>query len=640
MFAPKLYTVYKIPMRDIVAADYNIDLPVEELKRYRIRQQDGSMLRQIRLITGDSSQFNPYIVFVDIDKKDEDVIRRIVTGGFSINAIHYSMSERSASMTRTGILSFVDDAIIDELNRRITMDITFDKIVLSKYSAYRGLLLSACHMLEGFLPKMIVVPDYFRTIPDQTIKYAYDSTTEFVDKEGRDRTWTQKDIAVGVRDIEINAFDGCGIHHPAISRQVEEILGSKTQISTILWRAPYIKGLTHEMDYEAFYAERGVSQIQDVWGVWHDFSEPMIILTESMYKGIKYFKTYGDERDWELYWEKFHKYHHCLGIAKWNFTADEEPAYTRGNYQILQDLDLPYEKFRSLANDSVDWAEKIIHGDPLFTYCFLGLYADNHKAKNDYIAAILKNPEMIKEQSVKRYLINLLAKYRDEMKCGKLWLKATFKLSAPDLIMLMEHIGGLEPVGCLESDEFYAHSKDGPYLGEYLIERNPHICKSEHVILKGVQNVDIATYCSHLDNVCMLNSKSITPQRLNGSDFDGDLVFLIDNKTMMEGVDRDIPVVMDVEDKITALAEEDTAENRVALVLRTINSLIGETSNCSTGYHNKVPKDPAVKKKYESYVDLLSIINGKAIKRSLWPYVVTHSKKVGEPGNPGCATYV
>lgn len=155
MFAPKLYTVYKIPMRDIVAADYNIDLPVEELKRYRIRQQDGSMLRQIRLITGDSSQFNPYIVFVDIDKKDEDVIRRIVTGGFSINAIHYSMSERSASMTRTGILSFVDDAIIDELNRRITMDITFDKIVLSKYSAYRGLLLSACHMLEGFLPKMI-----------------------------------------------------------------------------------------------------------------------------------------------------------------------------------------------------------------------------------------------------------------------------------------------------------------------------------------------------------------------------------------------------------------------------------------------------------------------------------------------------
>ena len=47
---------------------------------------------------------------------------------------------------------------------------------------------------------------------------------------------------------------------------------------------------------------------------------------------------------------------------------------------------------------------------------------------------------------------------------------------------------------------------------------------------------------------------------------------------MMKGVDRNAPVVLDMEDKITALAEEDTMDNRVALILRTINSLIGETS--------------------------------------------------------------
>lgn len=239
---------------------------------------------------------------------------------------------------------------------------------------------------------------------------------------------------------------------------------------------------------------------------------------------------------------------------------------------------MPYEKFRSLANESVEWVDKIIHGDPLHTYCFLGMYADKHKAKNDYVAAILKNPEMIKEPSVKGYLLNLLSKYKNEMKCGKIWLRATFKFWAPDLIMLMQHIGGLEPTGCLEADEFYAHSKSGVYIGEYLIERNPHIAKSEHVILKGTTNEVISTYCSHLDNVCMSNSKSVVAQRLNGSDYDGDLILLIDNKTMMEGVDRNTPIVLDIEDKITAMAEEDTPENRAALVLRTINSLIGETS--------------------------------------------------------------
>lgn len=633
MFAPKLYTVYKISLKDIVEADYHIIASPAELRKYKIRQQDSALLRQLRIITCNDGQFNPYIVFVNIDKKDEDIIHHVVLHGFSINDVHFSMSERSASMTRTGILSFVDDSVIDELNRRVNMDITFDKIVLSKYYAYRGLNLSASHMLEGFRPKIIVVPDYETTIPNQHIKYAYDDTVEFVDSEGRDRTWTQKNIGQKVADIEINAFDGCGIHHPAISRQVEEILDTDNMTS-ILWRAPYIKGVTHELDYESFLESHGIHQIKDIWGVWHDFSEPMMILTESMYKGYKYFKTYGDERDWELYWERFEKYQHCIGIAKWNFTAEEEPTYTRGNYQILQDLDLPYDKFRSLANESVEWVDKIIHGDPLHTYCFLGMYADKHKAKNDYVAAILKNPEMIKEPSVKSYLLNLLAKYKNEMKCGKLWLRATFKFLAPDLIMLMQHIGGLDPTGCLESDEFYAHGKSGVYDGEFLIERNPHICKSEHCILRGVTNELIATYCSHLDNVCMVNSKSITPQRLNGADYDGDLVLVVDNKLMMEGVDRNAPVVLDMEDKITAMAEEDTAETRAALVLRTINSLIGETSNCATGYHNKKPKSEEIKKKYESYVDLLSVVNGKAIdyaKTGVLYNIPKHIAKYSKP---------
>ena len=52
MFAPKLYSVYKIPLRDIVAADYDLLLDNEHLGRYKIRQQDSAMLRQMRLVTG------------------------------------------------------------------------------------------------------------------------------------------------------------------------------------------------------------------------------------------------------------------------------------------------------------------------------------------------------------------------------------------------------------------------------------------------------------------------------------------------------------------------------------------------------------------------------------------------------------
>ena len=241
---------------------------------------------------------------------------------------------------------------------------------------------------------------------------------------------------------------------------------------------------------------------------------------ESMYKGIHYFEEYGDYRDWQKYWEKFKEYNHCIGVAKWNFSKEEEPVYTRANYQILQDLDLSYYDFSCIARKSFDWITKIIEGEDIHTFCFLGLLADNNEALNYYVDAILKNPEVLKEATVRSYMISLMEKYIDEMKCGKLWINATFKFLVPDLIMFMEYIGGLEPKGFLAYDEFYSTNKQGELVGEYLIERNPHICPSEHVILNGVKDKIAEKYFSGLDNICMINCKSITPQRLNGADYD------------------------------------------------------------------------------------------------------------------------
>lgn len=520
MFSPPLYIVRKLPFKDIVESDFNVQ---GDFDRYMIKQSDSPLLRQIRKITYSDDKYNKFIVFVDCKgaKSREARLKKLVQHGFKLGDQKFEISERSASMTRNSILSFVDSRIIKELDKRITMDIDFDTTVVSKYRAYRGLMLSSCHCIEGWVPKMVVVPDYFTTIPNQHIKYAYDHTTAFIDKDGREREWTQKDIGEKFSDIEINAFDGAGIHHPAISRKIEELIGSETPMTSMIIRRPYIKGCSHEFDYVSFYAERGVTEIMDIWGVKYSVTEdaePLMIMTEGMFKGLKYFKEDGTYHDWERYWEKFRKYNHCFGVAKWNFSLDEEPVYTRVNYQVLQDLELPYERFALLAKNSIDWLKKLIDTDPISTYCFLGIKPDAAKALNNYVRAIKRNPEMIKEEGARQYLISLIEKYKDEMKCGKLWLKACFKFLVPDLIMMAEHIGGLEPVGCLEADEFFSFNKAGIIEGEKLIERNPHICKSEHTILKGVNKEIINKYCGHLVNICMVNCKSITPQRLNGAD--------------------------------------------------------------------------------------------------------------------------
>lgn len=104
---------------------------------------------------------------------------------------------------------------------------------------------------------------------------------------------------------------------------------------------------------------------------------------------------------------------------------------------------------------------------------------------------------------------------------------------------------------------------------------------------------------------------------------------MVDNKIMREGVERNCPIVMDVEDKITALKEKVDKEHISQLVLRTLDSSIGECSNCATYYHNKIAKDEENHKKYQDYINLLSIITGKSINKSV-------DYKFCEPTNVGC----
>ena len=616
MFSPQLYTVRKFKFHSIIKSNFNLNLTREEEKEFLIAQQDNLLFRQIRLITRNNNKYNPYIIFIDIHggKNHQDDLSELIQDGFIYNKRRYVISERSASMTRNAILSFVDISVEKKLNQSIGMDLRIKKTVISKYQAYRGLMLSSCHAIEGWYPKIIIVPDCTKLIENQNIKYVVDKQVEYVDKNTlEDKIWVQKDIEEGTRDIEINAFDGTGIHHPEITKYIRDYLETSENPTSIMWRAPFIKGVSHEINYTQYYRERGIEKIKDVWGIEHSVDEIMIIMTESMYKGFKYFKNKGTSEDWDNYWTTFRYYNHAIGVAKWNFSLEDEPLYTRGNYQILQDLFLPYEEFASLATDSIRWVEKIIEGDFLYTYCFLGLTANKHKPLNDYIKAVLKNPEMIKEKMVREYLINLLKKYIDEMKCGKLWLKSTFKIVAPDLIMLLEHVGGLPQNGSLESNQFYTKNINGVYEGDFLIERNPHLTRSEHVRLTATNNDLIKQYCGHLANVCMINCKSLVPQRLNGADYDGDLVLVVDNEVMKNGVIKDLPFVIDIDDKITALEEEYSPKNILSLTLRNLHSLIGETSNCATCYWNKNPKTEEQQNKYFEYIDLLSVINGKAI---------------------------
>lgn len=631
MFSPKLYGVRKIPAVEIIRGNFDISINDSD---YMVSQQDNMLFRLLRSITGENKKFVSQIIFVNCNgarsKKEE--IKKMVIDGFIVNGVHFVMSERSASMTRNAILGFVDESVSKPLDEKITMDMKIDKTVLSKLCAYRGLMFSSCHCLDRWRPKTIVVKDYETVLKNQKLKWLRQVERSYISCDtGEEKVWKTYGIEEGYKDLKINVFDGHGIIHPLLVDEVKELVGMEERPTSMLVRAPYIKGLLSEVDYTTYFREHGISEIEDRWGVRHSVDEPMIILTESMFKGLKYFKETGTVEDWDEYWRRFDKYGHCWGIAKWNFTKEQEPVYTRGNYQILQDLDLPFDDFKQLGAKSMEWASKIVNGDRVYTYCFLGLTGDKPKPLNNYARAIMKNPEMMYEENVRDFLKKQTAKYINQMKCGKIYLRACYKFMIPDIIMLLQWIGGDEnPCGCLESDEFWS---DG-YTGEHAIERNPHICSSEHLVLKAKTSDEIERYCGHLSNTCMINGKSLSPQRMNGGDYDGDLVLVLDEPLMLEGIDKDCAIVLNLDEKMTASEEEYTRENIAELVCRTLVSLIGECSNASTCYHNKPWKRQETKERYNTNVEVLSIVNSFAIDYAKTGYIMNIPYEIAKYSKP------
>lgn len=621
MKSPTLYSVLNFKIDELFLSDNYIYLDDQELEQHKKLQQDNLLFRQIRKVTGDEGKFNKYIIFVECDRVKQtnstekaDKLREILKDGFFVNGTKFVISESSSSMTRNAILSFIDFKIKYKIDEIIKMGNYVNETVISKYRAYRGLMLSSCFILENYTPKIIVTKEFTNVIKDVKIRYLADERSEFTNEQGELINFNKKVIKDDVRDIEENCFDGCGIMHPVVAQKISSIFGFGESFNSCIIRAPYIKGCVHKVDYTKFFMDNHIEWIKDIWGVEHSIYEPMIIIDESMYKGYKYFKYYDDHRDWEYYWEMFEKYDHKIGIAKYNFSSDEEKYYTRGNYQILQDLNLSFEDFKHLSDVTMEYFENVMDGDIEYMLSFLGLVGGTNKAVSAYTRAVERDYRMLGEEGIRNNIKHLIKGYVDDAKAGKIWLKGCFKFAAPDLIAFMEHIGGMDVKGCLGIQEIWTKGKIGYEAGkQYLITRNPHITSSEHDVVTVATNELIERYIAHLENVCMIDMYSPHMNRLNGCDFDGDILFVLDEPLMIKGVDMSIPVVMDVDDKITIPPQDYNEENICDLILHNLDNRIGEYSNYATCYHNKMKKTEKTKKIHDDYIATLSVMTGKEI---------------------------
>ncbi len=634
------YTLIKLPIKELINQNFDVHIDKEKAidEEYLVTQEPSLLLDQIERLRGTFSSHISEMILVVAKKnpKQEKDLKYILNNGFYYNGVHYKRFGKSASQGKNGITAFLCDSIFDELYKITQMDIEVNECVISKYEAQRCLPFSSCTLIYDYMPHIIIIGEYEKTLHNQLIKYVVEREKEFTDKEtGKKTTYKAKEIEEGYRDLKLSPFDGCGCHEHEFMEQVSAQLGLDYNAVGTQIRLPFIKGYSVYVPFRNILKQWGYEFITDIYGHQHHIDTVDCIWNTSMFKGHKLFREkYGNDA-WIEYMNTIHKYEFKLGISKYSHHIKHLNKYTRMNFQYLQCLNLwnpnyinCYEnkkaneynildsnndgKMIQLAKYTTSLFEKIIKGEKFYTYKFMGITdTEDYEPESKYLEAVLLNDMMLKDPAIKQFIYRKLKKSIDEAKVGKIYCSGFYHTGVGDMIGYLQYAVGENPIGCLKERELYSGNFD---CGDIISFRSPLVAPSEVNKVKIARNDIINQWFEHFKNqdIVMFNMYDISAPQQGGADFDGDIFFLCNEPIIIDSkIDKNI--IIDIEDKSIASPKPYTKENITEYEIMTRDNRIGEITNVATSIENKYTTNPEIQKLYDDYTSILRVTQGHEI---------------------------
>ena len=523
--------------------------------------------------------------------------------------------------------------MFDELYKITQMDIEVDECVISKYEAQRCLPFSSCTLIHDYMPNIVIIGEYEKVLENQLIKYVVERKREFIDKDtGKKKTYNAREIEEGYKDLTISPFDGCGCHEYEFMKNVSTQLDLDYEVVGVQVRLPFVKGYSVYVPFRKILKEWGYEYITDIYGNKHHVDDIDCIWNTSMFKGHKMFKEKYGSNAWIEYMNTINKYQYKLGISKYSHHIKNLNKYTRMNFQYLQCLDLwnpkyidcfesksmlDYDildsnnngKIIELAKYTTSLFEKIIKGDKFYTYKFMGINnTEDYEPESKYLEAALVNDVMLKDPAVKQFIYRKLKKAIDEAKVGKIYCSGFYHTGVGDMIGYLQYAVGLEPIGCLKERELYSGNFDNGYVASF---RSPLVDSSEVNKIRIAHNEITKKWFGHFkdQDIVMFNMYDISLPQQGGADCDGDIFFLCNEPIVIDSkIDKHI--IIDIEDKATAIPKKYNKENLVEYEVMTRDSRIGEITNACTSILNKYTTNEEIKELYSNYSSLLRIFQG------------------------------
>ena len=559
-----------------------------------------------------------------------------ITLNFGKEDKRYIAFERSASMSRANQLSFIRADVYEPLRERMMLGMNIGKCQLSKLYAYNALLFTSGKRYKDSSSilndkKIIVIKN-----PESVIEKI---KTVTVNGDGSNNAVRKYTRIEEIKDITITEFDGEGFISPRLSELLDEGHNS-FQI-----RMPYIKGVVHKVDFASLLSELEVPFIMDMWGEKHNPADVDIILTDSMFKGLKWMTDNG--LSWAEYLERCKKYNHALYVSGKDKTESQDT--TELNYQFLNTLSITDDEFRpkdlprgwigSPEQDSRHWITKttetkyyhlIVDNEARRRYFTDELDEDLTDNKRKYRAELIaKNALFIDEpiyaKELKDKAENLLGRYA----MGKLLVAGDNRYLSDDLLrliayMVKQSVGEGAAYHRLKQEFISGNFMYAPQSGYeksdyYTILRSPHIARNEEVLVKPMAPGELREkYLSHLGYVIMVDSRSLIPERLGGADFDGDMVKTIADPLVNRCVIRsstELPLLK-IPTEQPLIADATDWYERFITVKNTFSSRVGQISNAALSRgiiaydENTTDED---KEKYYHDVETLAILTGLEI---------------------------
>ena len=156
--------------------------------------------------------------------------------------------------------------------------------------------------------------------------------------------------------------------------------------------------------------------------------------------------------------------------------------------------------------------------------------------ENDYIKALMIEPEMIKDPYVQNRIRYFIKKRISQAKTGVVKVRGNFQVASGDPYALCQSIFGMEVTGLLKAGEVYSRFWNDRDVKRVACFRAPMSCHNNIVLRNLNSNDDCKNWYRYIKTVTILSAWDNTCAALNGADFDSGATLLKNAGMSLEDV--------------------------------------------------------------------------------------------------------